>query len=120
MIITQPTDETVLSTLAHTLRLLRADKDLALCYENALQVMPNNEGFMRELFFAYLKLSETKKMQLLGQRLFKSTNNSEYVFWSVCSMLQQNDLPPAMLTVADRMIRKVLYESSTLVRPGTS
>ena len=104
-----PTDEGVLNTLAYTFKACRAEKDLARCYENALKVQPNRESFMCDLFFCYLRLGDPKKMQRLAQQLYKLTGRPKYVFWSVNSMVQQEDLPMAMLTVAERMIEKVSH-----------
>ena len=120
VIVLSPTDEHTLATLAHTLKICRADADLALAYENALAKLPTNQTFLKELFKCYLKLGEPKKMQLLGQRLYKVNSNPQFVFWSVSSMLQQDDLPPAMLTVAEKMIQKVLNSDTPVkTRPGT-
>ena len=105
-----PTDERVLNTLACTLKACRAEKDLALCYENALAAKPNTEFIMADLFYCYLRLSQPKKMQLLAVKLYKLTGRAMFVFWSVSSMTQQSDLPVAMLTVAERMIEKVFNE----------
>ena len=105
-----PTDEGVLNTLAYTFKACRAEKDLARCYENALSVQPNKDTFMIDLFFCYLRLNEPKKMQRMAQQLYKLKGTPMYVFWVVNSMLQQEDLPPAILTVAERMIEKVLFE----------
>lgn len=107
---TIPTDEGVLNTLAYTFKSCKADKDLSQCYENALKVQPNHTPFLMELFFCHIRLAEPKKMQLLAQKLYKATNNKMFVFWSVSSMLQQDDLPLAMLTVAERMIQKVFVD----------
>ena len=105
-----PTDEGVLNTLAYTFKACRAEKDLARCYENALSVQPNKDTFMIDLFFCYLRLNEPKKMQRIAQQLYKLTGLPMYVFWVVNSMLQQQDLPPAILTVAERMIEKILFD----------
>ena len=105
-----PTDEGVLNTLAYTFKACRAEKDLARCYENALSVQPNKDTFMIDLFFCYIRLNEPKKMQRMAQQLYKLKGTPMYVFWVVNSMLQQEDLPPAILTVAERMIEKVLFE----------
>ena len=116
-----PTDEHTLATLAHTLKICRADGDLAMAYENALAKQPTNQTFLKELFKCYIKLGEPKKMQLLGQRLYKANSNPQFVFWSVSSMLQQADLPPAMLTVAEKMIQKVLNSDAAVnIRPGST
>ena len=46
-------------------------------------------------------------MQLIAQKLYKIKGDPRFLFWSVSSMLLQNDLPSQMLTVAERMIEKV-------------
>jgi tetratricopeptide (TPR) repeat protein len=107
---TIPTDEGVLNTLAYTFKACKADKDLSQCYENALKVQPNHTPFLMELFFCHIRMAEPKKMQLLAQKLYKATSNKMFVFWSVSSMLQQDDLPLAMLTVAERMLQKVFVD----------
>lgn len=67
---------------------------------------------MADLFYCYLRLGQPKKMQLLAVKLYKLTGRAMFVFWSVSSMTQQSDLPPAMLTVAERMIEKVFNEGT--------
>lgn len=107
-----PTDEGVLNTLSYTFKACGAHADLSQCYENALKIQPNNTVFVSELFYCYLRMNEIKKMQLLSQKLYKITGQSIYVFWSVSCMIQQSDLPPAMLAVAEKMIYKVLCEGN--------
>jgi hypothetical protein len=42
-----------------------------------------------------------------------------YVFWCVSSMQLQSDLPPAMLTVAERMVEKAFNEGpGSAHKPG--
>jgi hypothetical protein len=57
-------------------------------------------------------------MQALAMKMFKSTAAPRFVFWGVCSMLLQDDLSPTTLTLAERMLRRVLFETKEL--GGTS
>jgi tetratricopeptide (TPR) repeat protein len=113
-----PTDDHVLSTLSHTYRACKAEDELALCYENAINKDPSKDNLMLDLFFIYNRLCDAKKMQLIAQKLYKMKNKPSFVFWSVCSMLLQKDLPLQMLTVAERMIEKVLNDSYKGIQPG--
>eukprot|EP01031_Cornospumella_fuschlensis_P038546 gene38546-46853_t len=40
------------------------------------------------------------------------TDDAKYVYWQVTALLLQDDLPPAMLAVAEKMLRKVIFELS--------
>lgn len=45
----------------------------------------------------------------LSQKLYKLKNDPKYIFWTVSSMLhQQDDLPVAMIDLVEKMIVKVL------------
>lgn len=113
-----PTDDHVLSTLAHTYQACKAEDELAICYENAINKDPTKDYLMLDLFFIYNRLCDAKKMQLIAQKLYKMKNRPSFVFWSVCSMLLQKDLPIQMLTVAERMIEKVLNDNYKDTQPG--
>eukprot|EP00981_Chlorochromonas_danica_P008231 scaffold2066_cov229-Ochromonas_danica.AAC.15 len=105
----QPLDEATVNAVGCTFKLCKADVDFAACYENAMSVgSMTGVHNMEELFHCYARLSQPKKMQQLAQRIYKASNNSKYLFWSVSSMLLQSDLPPAMLVVAEKMLEKVL------------
>ena len=52
----KPLDETILSTLALTLRGLNADEDLLSIYENAFELNQTNEYLGVDLFQCYAKL----------------------------------------------------------------
>lgn len=119
-----PVDEGVLRTLGHAYRLLRRDKDTAECYETALARSPDNETFATELFRCYARLGNAKNMQTVAMKMFKSTASPRFIFWGVCSMLLMDDLSSTTLTLAERMLRRVLFEakeqggSSTKRMPG--
>lgn len=105
----QPLDEATINAVGCTFKLCKADVDFAACYENAMSAgSMTGVHNMEELFYCYARLSQPKKMQQLAQRIYKASNNSKYLFWSVSSMLLQPDLPPAMLVVAEKMLEKVL------------
>jgi hypothetical protein len=131
------------STLATTLQALRADDDLQSLREGIFEADPTNEGAGIELFLFYTRIgfafsllliiclcmrvnllsyflshrfSEAKKMQLLGQRLYKQTSNCRYVFWTVASMLLQLSSTAlasdaTLLSLAERMVKKSLENS---------
>jgi curli production assembly/transport component CsgG len=63
-----PTDDHVLSTLSHTYRACKAEDELALCYENAINKDPSKDNLMLDLFFIYNRLCDAKKMQLIAQK----------------------------------------------------
>lgn len=113
-----PTDEHVLDTLSHTYRACKAEDELAICYENAITKDPSKDGLLVNLFFIYNRLCDAKKMQLIAQKLYKMKSLPRFLFWSVSSMLLQNDLPSQMLTVAERMIEKVFNENYKDIQPG--
>jgi hypothetical protein len=57
-----------------------------------------------------VRSGQYKKTQQLAQKLYKTHGKYKYIFWSVSSMLHQNDLSPTMLDLAEKMIMKVLSE----------
>lgn len=118
----KPVDEGVLSALTLAFKNGKCEEESIECYENAFASLPDNLDIARELFSCYVKCGEFKKMQQLAQKLFKSTNDSKYIFWNVSCMLHQLDtLPVSMLELAEKMIRKILENTSTskgIVAPG--
>ena len=111
------TDENVHAVLKQTLRGCRREPDLGAYLETLCQVYPERAPqYCRDLFQMYTSLQDAKKMQLTAQRLYKLTSQRCFVFWSVASMLLQDGLPRTMLTVAERMLTKVLDEAA--VQPG--
>jgi len=111
-------DEAVLSALALTFKLLKADDDVTECYENAYNQLPEHDGFAAEVFKCYARSGNFKKMQQLSQKFYKSKGQSRYIFWSVSSMLHQSDLPVAMLDLCEKMILKIFDEKSDGLQPG--
>jgi hypothetical protein len=103
-------DEGTLAALTATLKICRKEELLTSYYEMLCGAFPDNQEFMQKLFGMHIKQGDGKKMQLLAQKLYKKEGDKKYVFWVVGSMLQQIDLPPMMLTVAEKMIYKVFYE----------
>lgn len=57
----------------------RADREAVAMYEAALVAhpppYPANENLSQELFFVHTRMHSHKKMQLLAQNLYKSTDN---------------------------------------------
>ncbi len=98
--------------LRHTYRACRADEShMIACYENSLKVQESDE-VLGELFLSYVRTNNPKNMQLIAQRLFKLTGRRRFLFWSVCSMIQQPDLPPAMLMVAEKMLHRAMFDAT--------
>lgn len=113
-----PTDESVLSALALTFKHGKVDEECCECYENAYALVPSNLSFANELFSCYVKCGDYKKMQQLSQKLYKTTNDPKYIFWTVSSILHQIDsLPVTMLDLAEKMILKILND--TTISKGT-
>lgn len=112
-----PADESLLKTLGHCFRLAHMDLEVAECYENALAQIPHSEELAVELFKAYARSGDPKKMQTVAMKLFKTHNDPKYVFWAVCSILQQDACSSTMLVLAERMLRRVLYETEVLHPP---
>lgn len=108
-----PVDETVISNVAHTMKLCRVEDELASLYESMLVRYPNNEALTLDLFHCYTRQTNSKKMQFVAQKLYKITNKSSYVYWIVSSLLQQDDLPDTMLIVGEKMLKKILLPNST-------
>lgn len=116
----KPIDDNILATLAHTFRKCKKEDELLICYENALAAQTDPRKYNQiamDVFFIYNKMGDFKKMQFLSQKLFKASSKPLFLFWSVCSMLQQNDLPPQMLLVAEKTIAKI-FEGSPDMQPG--
>lgn len=108
---TKPTDDGVLNALGCTFKTLRAEKEFCECYENAMKIKEMGEPYSLELFYSYGRQFEPKKMQQIAQKLYKTvTDKPYYLFWSVGCMLHQDDLPPTMLVVAQKMMYKAFYE----------
>lgn len=112
-----PSDETVLTTLGHCFRLAHRDVEVAECYESALAQQPGNEELAVQLFKACARCGDAKKMQTCALKLYKTHNNSKYVFWAVCSMLQQDGVNGTVLMLAERMLRRVMFETQALHPP---
>ena len=120
---TNPVDEGAINALGCTFKICKVDSDFASLYENVLSSPGGSfpEHFHVELFAAYCRLRDFKKMQQQAQRmhrLFQSSSNSKYLFWAVTSMLLQPDLPPTMLSVAEKMLSKVYHDIDTKRNPG--
>ena len=103
-----PTEESVLNALSWTFKAAKAYDEMLECYERAYERQPNNHDLAVELFYCYVRLREPKKQQPLAMKIFKATDQHKYVFWSVTSILQQSD---GVLVLAERMLKKVAYES---------
>lgn len=114
----QPAEDSVVSTLGCTFKVLRAEKDFAELYENAMKKKQLDDSYVLELFSCYCRLNDAKKMQFIAQKFHKTHPNKVcYLFWSVTCMLLQ-DLPPTMLVLAEKMAQKVLYDLNILTQPS--
>lgn len=116
-----PIDDAVIRTLTHTFKSCRVEEELVQVYEYAVEF--NNNAIARDelsadLFYLLNRLGEYKKMQALATKLYKSSGKSHFLFWSICSMLLQHDLPPQMLVVGERMIAKIFNDSYSNCQPG--
>ena len=106
-----PTGESTLNAINHTLKQCRRENELAAFYEALIEAYPNlSVHYLNEIFAIHARLHDAKKMQFTAQKLYKVTSQRCFVFWTVTSMLLQEDLVPTMLTVAERMLGKVLLE----------
>lgn len=56
-------------------------------------------------------------MQKTAQLLYKGMGKRHYLFWTVCSMLS-NERSDMVFLLAERMLRKLLYEVFPETRPG--
>ena len=81
------------------------------CYENSLKIQESDE-VLAELFLSYVRTNNPKNMQLIAQRLFKLTGRRRFLFWIVCSMIQQPKLPPAMFMVAEKMLHRAMFDAT--------
>lgn len=116
-----PIDDTVIRTLVHTFKACRLEEELVPVYEHAVEFNSNTvakDELSSELFYLFNRLGEYKKMQALATKLYKSSGKSHFLFWSICSMLLQEDLPPQMLIVGERMIAKIFNDSYSDCQPG--
>lgn len=112
-----PTDEQVLKLLAFSFRNAQRDAEVAECYEAALQQYPHSEHMAIELFRAHARCGDAKKMQADALKLYKTHNNPKYVFWAVCCMMQQEQVSGTVYVLAERMLRRVLFETHALQPP---
>ena len=114
----QQRDEGVLGTLVHTFRALRDAENLIRCHEALLQLNPSSERHAQQLFFALARAGELKRMQQTASLMYKGLGKRKYLFWTVCCMLTAEPPTPMTLTLAEKMIRKLLYEVFPAERPG--
>ena len=115
----EPSDEGTVNALGCAFKLCRSDADFATSYENFIRknaIIPPH--FHSELFHAYLRLQDVKKMHSTSQRAYRLTDNPRYVAWMATCILLQPDLPPAMFLVAEKMMVKVLDEIRESDPPG--
>ena len=106
----KPMDETLLNTLGCTFKQVRAEKDIIELYESAISSGATySEAVYLELFYAYAKSNDPKKMQHSAQRIYKTFSAIKYMCWVVgCIVLQvkQRLLPATILAVAEKMMAK--------------
>jgi hypothetical protein len=112
----KPIDDQVLRTLTHCFRISNRVVDIAECYEAAVSRVPEREEFAVELFRAHARCGDAKKMQADALKLYKMHNNPKYVFWAVSCMLQQ-EVTAMSCMLAERMLRKVLFETHAVKLP---
>ena len=108
----RPVDEGTLNAVSAALKMCRKEDELATYYESLVAAYPQSAVYMQKLFAMHVKAGDGKRMQLLAQKLYKAEGHSKYLFWTVGSMLQQADLPPMMLTVAEKMLQKLFYAAA--------
>ena len=107
----KPIHPSILVPLRHALKSLRLEEDLVRMYEFALQADGTNLDHAHELFGCYCRMGNVKKMQALAQSLYRAADNAQYLFWAVTSMLLQENMPPMVLKLTEKMIHKVIYET---------
>ena len=112
-----PTDTTVLKTLSQCLGLAFRYEEVAECYEKAWQQQPTSEELGVELFRAHAKCTDAKKMQGDAMKLYKTFHKPKYVFWAVCCMMQQSQSSATVTVLAERMLRRVMFETQALRAP---
>eukprot|EP01031_Cornospumella_fuschlensis_P034645 gene34645-41954_t len=107
-------EEDVINAAGCALKLSRADSELAAYYEDILKSPrhASSTQYTTDLLNTYVRLNQPKRVQQQASRLYKMTDDAKYVYWQVTALLLQDDLPPAMLAVAEKMLRKVIFELS--------
>jgi DNA polymerase III delta prime subunit len=58
-----PIDESVLSALSLAFKQAKADEESVEMYENAFNLLPENDSMASELFAAYIRVGNFKKTQ---------------------------------------------------------
>lgn len=121
-----PPEESTLNALCCTFKLCRADDEFVELMEYALRANNYNysEHMIIDLFQGYARLGESKKMHQITQKMYKlpfavAEKKLFYLTWSVCCMLLQDDLPSAMLAVAEKLAIKALNEVHGTAQPGS-
>lgn len=114
----QQRDEAVLGTVVHTFRALGDQTSLVRCHETLLQLNPSSERHAQQLFFALARAGELKRMQQTASLMYRGLGRRRYLFWTVCCMLTAEPPSPMTLTLAEKMLRKLLYEVFPSARPG--
>ncbi|KAK9835553.1 hypothetical protein WJX74_002846 [Apatococcus lobatus] len=112
-----PTDERVLSTLAHLCRRLRKMYIIREVLEKATAADPRSVELLRGLFGAYARENKFAQQQQVASKLQRLSGPEEpYIWWIVCSLILQaraavqgaaSPMSPAqLLKLADGMIVK--------------
>jgi N-terminal acetyltransferase B complex non-catalytic subunit len=87
----RPSDEAVLSTLAHVYRAVDAPHAIVSLYEVASNspAAQSSEDFLASMFVAYTRVGAHVKMQQTAMRLAKITKTDRYLAWAALNMAFQ-------------------------------
>ena len=88
-----PTDETTLSILSHSLKPLDRPIDLIGVYQNAWDVAPKSEEMGAQTFVAHVRTGRWSGARLTGMKLWKAFNIERYLWWSIMAGVMQAERP---------------------------
>ncbi|KAI1721530.1 n-acetyltransferase B complex (NatB) non catalytic subunit domain-containing protein [Ditylenchus destructor] len=105
-------DDSTLQALIHCFKESYEPYRIVFLYENLIQLYPNNEQLLSNLFLAYTRVRNYKQQQKIGMQLYKEFNSIPYYMWTVMSIVMQALNDPKMGSImyyplAEKMLEKI-------------
>jgi N-terminal acetyltransferase B complex non-catalytic subunit len=105
---TKPTDEQVISMLAHVYKESSDLSSVTDLYDSAWSKEPGNVDFARGLFSSYVRQGEHNKQQMTAMKMYKTFGDETYLMWAVASILSQVEFggEKRLLLLAETLMRR--------------
>ena len=117
----RPVEGSVLRTLRACYTELQRDDLLCETYENAIKKVPADEELYLQLFTAYLRQGDFKRLQQVALTMNRLFPNGPYYYWAIMSVYLQainasdSQLAQKMyLPLAQRLLEKSIADPSTV------